>query len=89
MTLTGLQFSSDTYKKFNGQLKWAYREPLGMLDLNVLGDRVKNMDIVSSSQGNFFFFKSLQETDVSISTQLLEQVRGGESLEMEWMSVRY
>lgn len=72
--LTGLQFSTDTYKKFSGTLKWAFREPFGMLDLNVLGDRVKNMDIVSSSQGNFFFFKSLQEGDVSISTQLLEQV---------------
>jgi hypothetical protein len=47
---------------------------LGLLDLSDMGDRVKNMDIVSSSQGNFFFFKSLQENDRSLTIQMLEQV---------------
>ena len=39
-----------------------------------MGDRVKDMDIVSFSQGNFFFFKSLQDLDKSIVTQMLHQV---------------
>ncbi len=74
MHLTGLQFSSDAYTRFSNVTKWNHREPFGILDITDMGDRVKNMDIVSSSQGNFFFYKSLQEADPSLVVQMLEQV---------------
>ena len=72
--LTGLRFSKEAFKKFQGQVKWNFKEPLELLDLVEMGDRVKDMDIVSSSQGNFFQYKSLQETDKSIAMQMLLQV---------------
>ena len=48
--LTGLRFSKDAHKKFSGLSKWNYKEPLDLLDLTDMGDRVKDMDIVSISQ---------------------------------------
>ena len=33
------------------------------------------MDIVSLSQGNFYFFTSLEEKDISVETELLEKVQ--------------
>ncbi len=72
--MTGLQFSVDANKRFSGLSKWNYREPFGLLDLVDMGEIVKNMDIISSSQGTFYYFKSLQEADPNISLQYLEQV---------------
>jgi hypothetical protein len=72
--LTGLQFTLDSFDKCAIAKKWNPREPFGLLDLTDMGDRVKNMDIVSLSQGNFFFLKSLQEEDPAIVTFMLQQV---------------
>jgi hypothetical protein len=72
--LTGLRFSTDAFGKFSGITKCNFREPLELLDLEDMGDRVKNMDIISSSQGNFYYYKSLQESDSGIAVHMLQQV---------------
>jgi hypothetical protein len=64
----------DAHLKISGRSKWNHKEPFGLLDLVEMCDRVKNMDIMYSTQGNFYYFKSLQESDISIVTQMLEQV---------------
>ena len=45
-----------------------------MLDLFEIGERVKSMDIVSVSQGNYFLMKSLVEKNIPLQIDLLEQV---------------
>ena len=50
------------------------KEPLELLELTEIGDRVKSMDIVSLSQGNFFFFKSREESHPRHEMRLLEKV---------------
>ena len=54
--LTGLQFTKNAFSKFNLESKWNYKEPLDLLDLTEMGDRVKDMAIVSSSQVRRIFF---------------------------------
>ena len=45
-----------------------------MLDLIEIGDRVKSMDIVCLSQGNFFYYKSLGCSSVVAEVDMLRQV---------------
>ena len=40
-----------------------------------MGARIKDLNIVSLSQANFFYFKSLQESEPSLMVPLLQQVR--------------
>ena len=51
--LTGLRFTKEARKKISDQ--WNYQEPLDLLDLTDMGDRVKDMDIVSFCQVYTFF----------------------------------
>ena len=45
-----------------------------MLDLEEIGERVKDMGIVSFSQGNFFYFKALLEKESETAMQMLMKV---------------
>ena len=49
-------------------------EPFDYLDLIEIGDRVKCMDIVSLSQGNFFLYKALSRNDWRTQRTLLIKV---------------
>ena len=50
-------------------------EPVDYLDLLEIGERVKCMDIVSLSQGNFFLYKALVMQNDKVKEDLLLQVR--------------
>ena len=49
-------------------------EPVDYLDLIEMGERVKCMDIVSLSQGNFFLYKALGMPNGKVKEDLLLQV---------------
>ena len=49
-------------------------EPFDYLDLIEIGDRVKCMDIVSLSQGNFFLYQALLQNDLRTEGSLLLRV---------------
>jgi hypothetical protein len=72
--LTGLHFTKDAMKRFDEHSKWNQKEPFELVDIVDMGERVKDMNIVSLSQANFFFFKALQETDKSLMDVMLHQV---------------
>ena len=46
-------------------------EPVDYLDLIEMGERVKCMDIVSLSQGNFFLYKALGMSDAKVCRRLI------------------
>ena len=62
------------YSIYDAHFPFIYFLFLGMLDLFEIGERVKSMDIVSVSQGNYFLMKSLMEKNVPLQIDLLEQV---------------
>ena len=49
--LLGMVLSPQAQRRFRGAAKINFEEPLDMLDLIDMGDRVRHMDIVSFSQG--------------------------------------
>ena len=69
--LTGLVFVDDILKKIQNP---SAKEVIDMLDLIEIGDRVKSMDIVTVSQGNFFLMRSLTVCDPSFQMHLLQRV---------------
>ena len=74
LDLTGMVISSEARKRFEergGQILGSLREPLQLLDLIEIGDRVKYPDMVSISQGNFFLCKSRLEVDSAAIFPLL------------------
>eukprot|EP00008_Paramoeba_atlantica_P015514 CAMPEP_0201498548 /NCGR_PEP_ID=MMETSP0151_2-20130828/71691_1 /ASSEMBLY_ACC=CAM_ASM_000257 /TAXON_ID=200890 /ORGANISM="Paramoeba atlantica, Strain 621/1 / CCAP 1560/9" /LENGTH=330 /DNA_ID=CAMNT_0047890205 /DNA_START=6 /DNA_END=995 /DNA_ORIENTATION=- len=70
--LTGLVMTPKAMETFQGVPTFV-KEPVSMLDVLEMGDRVKSMDIVSLSQGNFLLFKSLGVKDRSGMIEMLEQ----------------
>ena len=48
-------------------------QPLDLLDITELGDRVKDMDVVSRTKGVFFQLKAVKESDQSVACSLLLQ----------------
>ena len=71
--LTALRFSEESTQKISMGCG-ATHDPVVMLDLIEIGDRVKPMDIVSLYQGNFYLFKSLAAGGVSAEIGMLSQV---------------
>lgn len=67
--LTGFRFAKEALGKIKKH------EQLELLDLEDMGDRVKDMDIISAAQGTFYFYKSLQESGKSSEVDFLNLVR--------------
>lgn len=58
--MTGMIFSSDAKRRFKGLGRWNALEPIDIVDLKNIGERVKFMDVVDIAEASFFEVKGLQ-----------------------------
>jgi tetratricopeptide (TPR) repeat protein len=58
--MTGLRFTQACADKFKGIGQWNSAEPIDILDLVEIGERVKHMNIVDSAEGTFFSHKGFE-----------------------------
>jgi tetratricopeptide (TPR) repeat protein len=57
--MTGIRFSDEAKRRFRGEGRWNALEPVDILDLKEIGERVKFMSVVSLAEGTFFEIKGL------------------------------
>ena len=74
--LCGLRVTEDTWRKMRDGGLIHVPEPLDLLDVVELGDRVKHMEIVSRTKGVFFQLRAAKEADVGVAVSLLTQSVG-------------
>ena len=58
--MLGLRFTLSSVNKFKGYGGWNSYQPLDILDLIEIGERVKHMNIVDAAEGMFFYHRGLQ-----------------------------
>ena len=73
VSLCALQVTDDARRKLRDAALLHLPEPLDLLDVVELKDRVKHMEIVSRTKGVFFQLKAAKESDPAVAISLLKQ----------------